>query len=170
VAAAEGNVEFRAVSIDFAHPRFRLALLALTAVLAACAAKPPAPPPTVLRGAIEASAAVNPDARGRPSPIVVKVFELRSVGPFEAADFFSLFDKDREALGADVLRKEELTLRPGERVAIDRTLDPDTRYVGIVAGYRALERSRWRAHTAISAQRVNALVLTLDADGITLRQ
>lgn len=149
----------------------RILVLALAAALAACAAKPPPPPPpTVVRGTIQAGAAVNPDARGRPSPVVVKLFELKSVGAFEAADFFSLFDKDREALGADVLRKEELTLRPGERVALDRTLDPDARYLGVVAGYRALDRSRWRASAPISPHRVNPLVVTLDADGITLRE
>jgi type VI secretion system protein VasD len=156
--------------LSHAQGRVHLLALALAMLLSACAGKPPPTPPTVLRGAIEATATVNPDARGRPSPIVVKVFEMKSLGPFEAADFFSLFDKEREALGADLLRKEELTLRPGERLALDRTLDPDTRFVGIVAGYRALERSRWRTHTAISAQRVNALVVTLEADGITLRQ
>jgi type VI secretion system protein VasD len=137
----------------------------------ACAAKPPAPPPpTLVKGAIEATAAVNPDARGRPSPIVVKLFELKAVGPFESADFFSLFDKEREALGADLLKKEEVTLRAGERLPIDRTLDPDTRYLGVVAGYRTLERSRWRASVPVTAQRVNPLLIRLDADGVTIRQ
>ena len=148
----------------------RVLVPALAAALTACAAKPPpSSPPTVVRGTLQAGASVNPDARGRPSPVVVKLFELKSVGAFEAADFFSLFDKDREALGADVLRKEELTLRPGERVALDRTLDPEARYLGVVAGYRALDRSRWRASAPISPHRVNPLVVTLDADGITLR-
>lgn len=150
--------------------RRRLVAAVLAAALAACAGRtPPPPPPTVLKGQVEATATVNPDARGRPSPVVVKLFELKSVGPFEAGDFFSLFDKDRELLGGDVLRKEELTLRPGERVVLDRTLDPETRHLGVVAGYRALERSRWRAATPIVPQRVNPVVITLDADGVTLR-
>ena len=52
--------------------------------------------PPLLRGAINADPSVNPDRGGRPSPIVVRVYELKSVAAFNSADFFSLFDKEQE--------------------------------------------------------------------------
>jgi type VI secretion system protein VasD len=133
-----------------------------------CAPKPPAPGAARLAGAIEATAAVNPDSRGRPSPIVVKLFELRAAGAFESADFFALVDREREALGTDLLRKDDVTLRPGERIPLDRPLDPETRYLGVVAGYRNLERARWRTAAVVAPDRVNRVLIRLDAAGVTV--
>jgi len=39
---------------------------------------------------------------------------LKAIGPFNSADFFSLYDHDAEILGPDMLAREELTLVPGE--------------------------------------------------------
>ena len=36
---------------------------------------------------------VNPDMNRKPSPIVLKVFQLRAASSFDSADFFSLQDK-----------------------------------------------------------------------------
>jgi type VI secretion system protein VasD len=129
---------------------------------------PPPPPPTIIKGAIEATSAVNPDARGRPSPIVVKLFELKTAGVFDAADFFSLFDRERDTLGDELVKKEELTLRPGDRLPLERQLEPDTRFIGVIAGYRGLDRARWRSSTAIAPNRTTPMVIRLDAEGVTI--
>jgi type VI secretion system protein VasD len=149
--------------------RFAVPLAAAAVLLAgACAGKPPAPKIGTLAGTIEATAHANPDGRGRPSPVVVKIFELRAHSAFDNADFFSLADRERDALGTDLVRKDEYTLRPGERVALDRTLDAETRYLGLLAGYRDLERSRWRTGIAVAPNDVNRLLVRLDAAGLTL--
>ena len=89
-----------------------VAVVSLGAV-AGCGTAPPAP--TAIRADIVATADVNPDARGRPSPVVVKVFELKSLAAFETADFFSLFDKDKETLGGELLARDEFSLIPGDK-------------------------------------------------------
>jgi type VI secretion system protein VasD len=39
---------------------------------------------------ITAEAGVNPDDKGRAAPIMVRIYELKSEGTFESADYFSL--------------------------------------------------------------------------------
>ncbi|WP_201800021.1 type VI secretion system lipoprotein TssJ [Andreprevotia sp. IGB-42] len=87
---------------------------------------------------------VNPDLKNRPSPIVVRVFELRADATFEASSFFSLQDKPEMTLGQELIAVERTILRPGESRTISRTGNLDARSIGIVAEYRALEVNRWR--------------------------
>jgi len=101
---------------------------------------------------LEAALNVNPDQRGRPSPVALKLFELKSVAGFDKADFFALFDKERETLGQELVAREEFLLKPGDRIVQSRKLAPETQYVGFIAGFRDLERAQWRL--AVSADTV----------------
>jgi type VI secretion system protein VasD len=124
-----------------------LALVLAGALLAGCADKPPPPPPPVISRVtlnLIAGADANPDARGRASPLTVRVYALKTSGAFEAADFFSLFDKDQATLGAEMVQREEFLLRPGDNKKLELSLAPDVKAIGLVAAYRDLERARWR--------------------------
>jgi type VI secretion system protein VasD len=124
--------------------------------------------PTAIRANIVAAADVNPDVRGRPSPVVVKVFELKSLAAFETADFFSLFEKDKETLGAELLARDEFTLIPGEQKALARELKPEARYVGVVAGFRDLERSTWRATIPVPPKKTTPMTVRLEARKVSI--
>ena len=128
------------------HP---LAALGVALLLTACAAKPP-PPPASVAGSIQASVQINPSASKRPSPLLIRVYELKSVAAFNGADFMSLYQRDQAALGGDLLAKEEFVLEPGETKTFAKTLAPDTRFIGVVAAYRDLEHAKWR--TVVSVQ------------------
>jgi len=121
-----------------------------------------------IRADVVAGADVNPDARGRPSPVVVKVFELKSLAAFEAADFFSLFEKDKETLGGELLARDELSLVPGGKRALARELKPETRYVGVVAGYRDLERSTWRAAVPVPPKKTTSVIVLLESRKVSI--
>src|SRR5262245_39721791 len=94
---------------------------------AAPAAPPPVPqlPPITIAAPPEAkvtasmtlavSADANPDATGRPSPVVVRVYQLRTDAAFLTAEFFPLFDDDRKALGAELISRDEFVLAPSEK-------------------------------------------------------
>lgn len=123
------------------------ALVLLAALVAGCA-KPPPPPPkpivTPIALTLIAGADVNPDARGRASPLTVRVYALKSTGAFDSADFFTLFEKDQATLGAEMIQREEMLLRPGESRKLEMTLPADAKALGVIAAYRDLERARWR--------------------------
>lgn len=117
---------------------------------APAAPAPPPPPPPELDATLEAAPELNPDAQGRASPLVLRLYELKSLGGFEGAGFLALYEHGADTLGAAFVAGDELRLRPGERRVYRRPLDPATRFVGLVGAYRDLERARWRAWLAVA--------------------
>lgn len=94
---------------------------------------------------ITADAGVNPDDKGRAAPILVRIYELKSEGTFESADYFSLNSNDKAVVGADLLVRDEFILRPGDVKTIRRKSHPDIGAIGVIAGYRDLPQADWRA-------------------------
>ena len=101
--------------------------------------------PVETRTTISATRDVNPDASGRPSPVVVRIFQLRGDQGFKEADFFSLYTREKETLGADLVVREEYVLHPGEEREMVLPLSPEARYIGAIAAFRDIESTRWRA-------------------------
>ncbi len=87
---------------------------------------------------------INPDSNGRPSPVVVYIFELSENTLFENQDFFSLYEDYERVLGADLVNKYELSLTPGKKETYNASMLPKTEYLGIVAAFRDIENSNWR--------------------------
>ncbi|MET3494827.1 type VI secretion system lipoprotein TssJ [Variovorax boronicumulans] len=94
---------------------------------------------------IRAEAGVNPDDKGRAAPILVRIYELKSDGGFESADYFSLAGNDKALIGSDLLVRDEFILRPGDVKTLRRKSHPDLAAIGVVAGYRDLAQADWRA-------------------------
>ena len=132
-------------------------------LLGACATSPP-----VLQGSIKAAPTTNPDGRGRPSPIVIRVYELRALGAFTNADFFSLFEKETETLGVELVGREEYTVQPSETKPYQRQLQADTRFIGVVAAFRDLENSRWRQTAPVPTSREITITVGIDKQAITM--
>lgn len=139
--------------------------LFILAVIAGCAG---APKPTMVKATLSAQPTVNPDARGRPSPVTVRVYGLKSRAAFDGADFFSLYDKDKETLGADLTDKEEFQLMPGENRPLEKQLSPEARYLGVVAAFRDLERAQWRMAVAIVPNQVSTIGIKLEQNSVTI--
>jgi type VI secretion system protein VasD len=153
--------------------RFSLSLLLSSMVvfgmLGGCSTPPPKPlPPTIVQIALSADPGVNPDSRGRASPIVVRVFELKTLAAFNDADFFSLWDREKETLGEDLVAREEIQLRPGEQKKLERTLAPQARHIGVLAAYRDLERAKWRGTLTPAPNKTQAAAVALDARNVSI--
>jgi len=152
----------------------RCALWLGLAVLAGCSSPPPIKfpvppppkPPTVVVATVEASANVNPDVRKRASPIVIRIFELKSSASFDGADFISLYERDQATLAAEMGAREEFVLRPGETKLWEKIPGDDVRFIGVIAAFRDIESARWKAKVPVKANVRN--LITIRADGITL--
>ena len=140
-----------------------LVILAGLMVVAACSSSPP-----LMRGSIKVDKRANPDANGRPSPVVVRVYELKTLTAFNNADFFALFEKEAETLGGDLVGREEFQLDPGETRPYQRQLQPDTRFIGVAAAFRDLEHARWRQAAPVPAKRTISVVLGLEVGAVTV--
>ena len=83
----------------------RISLLLICALaLSACGGAKPVKP-TDAHAQLIVSGDVNPDNSGRASPIVVRLYQLRNDGEFATADFFALYDKEKETLGASFISR-----------------------------------------------------------------
>ncbi|HUD32911.1 MAG TPA: type VI secretion system lipoprotein TssJ [Variovorax sp.] len=154
---------------SFLVPRRAFALGGASLALAACGAKPLlAPKPRVLTIDVLAAASLNPSASGRPSPVVVRIYELKAAAPFESADFVMLFDKDQATLGGDVVARDEFVLGPRESTAIRRDLTADSKFIAVMAAFRDLERAKWRAVVPVVAGQDNALSVRLETSTVSI--
>lgn len=137
-----------------------------TVLLAGCTTLSPFSTMTKLNLTLTASGQLNPDLHGRPSPVVVRLFELKHPVAFENADFFSLYERARDTLSPDLVSSEELELRPGEAVELRLGIAGGGRYVGVLAAYRDLPQTRWRYTLPVAAAQLTEANLTLGQDGI----
>nr|WP_321241334.1 type VI secretion system lipoprotein TssJ [uncultured Tolumonas sp.] len=110
-------------------------------LLAACSSTPD---PTLLDLTLTASADLNPDLTNRPSPMVIKLVELKSHTAFENADYFALSANTKNVLGPDYVAEEVMPVRPGEIKKFKLRLHSESRFIGVLAEYRALDNAVWR--------------------------
>ena len=122
----------------------RALVLGCAFVLAACATSRADDPPVRTKTYLQAEPDLNPDATGRASPVVVRVFELKSDAEFVAADFFALYERERDALGSSLLSRQEYVLKPGERRELWLPVPRNAAYIGVVAAFRDIRTARWR--------------------------
>jgi type VI secretion system protein VasD len=146
----------------------RWAAVLLALALAGCASPPPPPVVSNIQLSVAAGADANPDARKRASPVTVRVYALKSSAPFDAADFFSLYEKDTATLGAELVQREEFLLRPGEEKAIPLKFGPEVKAIGVMAAFRDLERARWRAVHVVDIGKSVELKVKLSGSQISL--
>ena len=135
--------------------------------LAGCA-KLFGPHATAVEMDLRASPGLNPDATGRASPLRLRFYELKSISVFNGADFFSLYDRDKEVLGADIVVREEIQVEPGMQKSFTRKPGPDTKFIAVLAPYRELDHAKWRAAMEVPANKTTAVELKLDPLAVSL--
>ncbi len=155
-----------------ALPRL-IGMLVLVAGLAACGLfkppvvnippppKPPDPPkPTIIKGKIDVAPGVNPDGKGKPSPVVFRFYELKTLDGFSKADFDKLYQDDANVLAADLQLREEKIVRPGDQIPIaPREVQKDTRFLAVFAAYRDLDRATWHATFPVPLNATTTIVV-----------
>jgi type VI secretion system protein VasD len=136
----------------------------LLAGLVGCSAPaliaPSAPKPRTLEVQVLASTDVNPNAEGRPSPILVHLYVLKDTGSFSGAKFDPLTRDPAAALGEALLSSEMQLVRPGETPTIPIKVDPEAGYIAAVAEFARVMDSQWSAVMAAPDKRLLDLMST----------
>ena len=140
---------------------------AIAMALGGCASAPK--PTQVTGGSIEGSAQLNPSVTKRPSPLVVRIYELKSATAFNSADFVALFERDKAELAADIVSRDEIVLQPGEaRPIAAKTLSPDVKFIAVMGAFRDLERARWRSVASVVPNQKQSITVRADANTVTV--
>jgi type VI secretion system protein VasD len=139
----------------------RLGLLVCAALLvtsAGCGKKVKPVPPTKVTGVAQASGDCNPDVDGNASPLIVRIYELKSARAFKTSDFLSLYDDDGASLGADLIeRADDLRLVPNGQLPIARELKPDTHVLAVFGQFRDYDNAVWGATYDVPPQKTSEL-------------
>lgn len=152
--------------MKFVNSRLHVLVALATLALAGCGGGPP--PPTM----IELTMAASPDAnaiQNIPSPVVVRVYQLKSPAAFEEADYFQLDKSESEVLGDDLLGKDEYFLSPGASQTVISEVNPDTRYLGLVAAFYNIDAATWRDTVPVPPNETTAVTANIGAMSVTLQ-
>lgn len=100
---------------------------------------------TDLEIVFEVDADINPDENNKPSPLFVRMYELKTPRMFNKSDFIGLYEKDAELLGADLVASHKLKrLKPGEGRSDHFVLNKDTQYVALYAEFLKYKNAKYR--------------------------
>jgi type VI secretion system protein VasD len=125
---------------------------------------------TDLKLAFKADADINPDDKKRPSPLFLRMYELKSTKQFEKANFIDLFERDSEVLGADMVAKQTLKrLKPGDERTDHYVLKPETRYVGLFAEFLQYKDAKFKIIIPVAPTNVFASSATISISGNAIR-
>ncbi len=140
-----------------------LLAIAIMVLLSACAG---APKREKLDMQLSATADVNPDMQGRPSPIILHILELSSTEQFDGLDYMSLTQPSGAALGVNLLSKNQVVLQPGANQALPMELNPMTTAIGFIAGYRDIDNAAWRTSVPVTQGDTKGISITLEQQRI----
>ncbi|MBL1276980.1 MAG: type VI secretion system lipoprotein TssJ [Ectothiorhodospiraceae bacterium] len=79
---------------------------------------------------------INPDDNQTPSPLILRMYQLKAPTAFNKANFIDIYEKDTEILGSELVSRKKLKrIKPGENHETRFVLDPETKFVGIYAEF-----------------------------------
>ena len=123
---------------------------------------PKAPDPTTVRFTIIATSSINPNSRGRPSPILLDIYQLSGYQKLLDASFFDLRESQGQVIGGDLLKRETLSLNPGDSLVHQVTVESNAQYVGVTGGFIEINRASWRGVVDLEQNRMNDIVIRVD--------
>jgi type VI secretion system protein VasD len=142
----------------YGAPGAGIVLCWLGLLLAGCHSAPPKPTPE--KATLIVAQDANPDSNGRPSPVVVRIYQLKEEGAFNNADYFALMDKEQETLGPSLVEREEYELQPGETRTLQLNVPPEARFLGAIAGFRDIRNAHWKAISPTPEKSLKDLIHT----------
>lgn len=98
---------------------------------------------------------INPDEVGKPSPLFVRMYELKTPKMMKQADFIGIYEKDKEVLGEDFVAVHKLRrFKPGESRKEHYVLDKNTRYVAFFAELLKFKDAKYKIIVPVVANNV----------------
>lgn len=97
---------------------------------------------TTLHLDFDARAALNTDAAdmsGLSLPTLVRVYQLRDSALLRRLSYDQLLDSASRLLGADLLSERSLVLKPGSSAQLQLPLEPEARFVAVLALFRSVD-------------------------------
>lgn len=159
------------VARETISPRCVLLMLLVSFLLAACSStRNPVGAAlnlnTDLRVMITAGEDINPNHDARSSPLVIRLYELKSPGGFQDADFIDIYERDEELLANSLVARHLLkAVVPGEQRQERLVLRPDTTHVGLFAEFSEYRGSGYKVSFPVTQHNVIRDVVRVSLQG-----
>ncbi len=109
---------------------------------------------------------INPDDKKRPSPVFVRLYELKSPTVFNKADFIDLYERDKEILGEDFVNKQTLKpLSPGTTRTDALVLKNGAGYVALYVEFSQYRGAAYKLTFPITQHNVMKNEITVKISG-----
>lgn len=113
----------------------------------------------------------NPDNDQRPSPVVIRAFQLADDRQFNREDFLNLYESAEERLGRDLINTTILKeLTPQESRTEHFDLSPEIKYIGLLAEFIQYQDANAILVLPITPHKKNSFTVHIDKTSITLAQ
>lgn len=126
------------------------------------------PQPTKINAQVSATKDVNMNRAGKPSPIFLRFYELKSDALFSAATFDQLYEGAQALLGENLQGSQELFLAPDESKTVSREFKPGSKFLGVLAAYQDIENATWRAVMPVAEHETRDLAITVGRSEVTI--
>lgn len=140
--------------------------LALLSHLAGCGG----PSPTRLNLTIQTTAQVNPNSIGRPSPVVIRIFNLANDDEFQTSSFDALYRNNAKGSDSFILGSEEYEIAPASSRHINMVLPEGTKNFGMIAAFRQIDHATWRLVAPLRLHRKNKIDIIVGPSTILLNK
>jgi type VI secretion system protein VasD len=128
----------------------------------------PAPIPFTVELKLAAGSDLNPDIEGRASPLVIRIYQLESISAFNNGDFFALYENDQALIGKDIKYREELEVRPGQKISNKHERQAGARYIAVLAAFRDLDQAQWKAFVEMKPGQNEAFNVNFDKTSVSI--
>ena len=127
-------------------------------------------PPRNVALKLHAGSNLNAGTTNQSFSVVARVYKLKQTGTFYSApyDAFSSPEKEKQALGADLLEVREINLIPGQLYEVNEKVSRESGFIGVVALFRAPAHQRWRAAFSAKDAEASGVNLGVHACSLTL--
>jgi type VI secretion system protein VasD len=140
-------------------------LFSIIFILAGCSS---APPLTHLTLSFQSSDDLNPDVNNRPSPVDIRVFQLRNSDNFNETKFSDLYTNAQTVLDKDLIAEHKVEINLKQTQSLDLTLYEETQFLGFIVAYYDLEKSKWRQIRTLSSLK-NPTLINLNAHDFSIQ-
>ncbi len=87
---------------------------------------------------------LNQDVHGQSYSVLVVLYQLKSPDQFEKADYKLLLEQNPDALGANLISREEFIVEPDQSYRLEFHRENKSEHFGLVAFFRQVEGEQWK--------------------------
>lgn len=101
---------------------------------------------------------------------MLRIYLLRNMTNFSNADFFSLYEKDRQVLSDALVWREEIMLTPGEVRRLDPIEAGEGKFLAVLAAFRDIDHARWQSSVQLIPDSKNDILVFAKENSVGITQ